>query len=239
MPRVTTTNLIRRQVTKVLEYLQDAELALYTNRVAETPKRVTWQCFANADSFPQWGEHASLDEYLRWVITGNYSAALRDGSLLQVTYDVQSGQVVGHRLAYVPCPVAIDQELVDEGHALADIVTLHERVADIVLRSPIRFDYDTGAAKPGHPVAHFTINSAECRIACAAPVHVGRFIDFVYRHFYPELWSAHLPFFAESAHLHIGGPTLTEDDRADMHLAWDARGACAAAGASPPSRRSR
>lgn len=225
----TTTSDIRRQVTELLEYLQEAELALHTNTVAATPTRVTWQSFEQAGEFLQWAEHASLDDYLRWVTTGHYSAALRDGSLLQVTYDLRSGRVVGHRLAYVPCPVAIDQALVEEGHPLADIVSLYERASDIALRSPIRFDFDSDAAKPGHPAAHFTINSAECRIACAAPVHVRRFVDFVYRHFYPRLWSAHSPFFAEAEHLHIGDPTLTDNDRASMHLAWDTRRTATAA----------
>lgn len=130
---------------------------------------------------------------------------------------------MGHRLAYVPCPAAIDEVLVVEGHPLADIVSLYERATDVLLRSPTRFDFDADSARPGHPAAHFTINSAECGIACAAPIYVKRFVDFVYRHFYPKLWDAHSPFFAEAAHLHVGNPTLTDDDRAGVHLAWETR----------------
>lgn len=218
---MTTTNDIRRHVTEVLEYLQEAELALYTNTVATTPTRVTWDNFDDANGFIQWADHSSVGEYLHWVTTGNYSAILRDGSLLQITYDVRSAQVVGQRLAYVPCPIALDEQLVEEGHPIADIVSLYERASDVALRSPVRFDFDTDAAGPGHSAAHLTINSAECRIACVAPMHVRRFADFVYRHFYPRLWAAHSPFFRQAAHLHLGDPTLSEGDRAEIHLAWD------------------
>ncbi|WP_443054843.1 DUF2290 domain-containing protein [Streptomyces sp. NBC_00258] len=63
---------------------------------------------------------------------------------------------------------------------LLDVVDLYaaDTPTNMVLHSAIRFDYDPASASPGHPAAHLTINSAHCRIACAAPMHVGRFADF-------------------------------------------------------------
>ena len=112
--------------------------------------------------------------------------------------------------------------LLDEGHAVDDVLSMYGHAADVAPRSHIRFDFDTGNARPGHPAAHLTINSADCRIACTAPMHVGRFTDFVYRHFYPAYWAAHRDFFAARAHHHLGGPTITDDDRSAVHLAWTA-----------------
>ncbi|MFJ8697341.1 DUF2290 domain-containing protein [Streptomyces roseolilacinus] len=148
-------------------------------------------------------------------------ALLFDGSLLQITYEVEGGKIAGHRLAYVPCPCRLDSELVRQ-EPILEIVDLHvaSEPTNMVLHSAVRFDFDPGSAAPGHPATHLTINSANCRIACAAPMHIGRFTDFVFRHFYPTLWKAHLPFFSRSPTRNAGPRTLTDDERDSPHLFW-------------------
>jgi hypothetical protein len=83
----------------------------------------------------------------------------------------------------------------------------------------VRFDYDPVAAKPGHPATHLTINSADCRIACVAPLHVGSFVDFIFSSFYPTMRLAHTQFFANLGG-HIGQRSLTDDEANSLHLSW-------------------
>lgn len=220
---MTTTRTVRDQVQNVLDYLTEAELALHTNTVSLSPTRVAWHAYDPAVPFLTARGHATLQQYLEWVVSGNYSAVLFDASLLQITYDVEGGRVSSHRLAYVPCPFIVDRELLELGEPIADVVELHrdDDSTSMALRSPVRFDYDPQAAKPGHPAVHMTINSADCRIACVAPMHVHRFVDFVFRHFYPQMWRAHAPFFSGGATLHLGDRVLSEDDRLVPHLTWD------------------
>ena len=90
----------------------------------------------------------------------------------------------------------------------------------VLLRSPLRFDYDQSAAREGHPAAHFSVNSPECRIACVAPVHPYRFIDFVFRHFYPILRGAHDGWFEPAGRRHIGEAVISDRDRDGLHLTW-------------------
>ncbi|MEU9490057.1 DUF2290 domain-containing protein [Streptomyces decoyicus] len=163
----------------------------------------------------------TLCDYQRWVKAGAYTAVLFDGALLQITYDIESGAIAGHRLAYVPCPYRLDTELVKQ-EPLLDIVDVHiaTEPTNMVLYSAIRFDFDPASAAPGHPAAHMTINAAHCRIACAAPMHIGRFADFVFRHFYPALWKAHRPFFHNAASRDAGPRTLTDDERFSPHMSW-------------------
>jgi hypothetical protein len=145
-----------------------------------------------------------------------------DGSLLQLTYEIQQGQVVRHRLAYVPCPFVVDEELLQEGEPIADIVEAYAswEAPTVALRSPVLLDFDLAAARGGHPAAHLTINSADCRIACVAPMHAHRFIDFVFRHFYPGLRAAHEPFFSACAERHLGRRVITEEEWGSPHLMW-------------------
>ncbi|MEV6527212.1 DUF2290 domain-containing protein [Longispora sp. NPDC051575] len=218
---MTTTRSIRDEVQNVLDYLVDAELVRYANGISMGARRVTWHAHNPAAEFMTTRLHANLEQYLHWVTNGIYSAILRDGSLLQITYEIANGRITGHRLAYIPCPFLLDESLLDEGEPLADVVSLYGDIRDVALRSPVRFDYDFAAAGPGHPAAHMTINSVDCRIACIAPMHVLRFVDFIYQHFYPQYWRAHAPFFAEAVWRHVGQLEIVDSDRRMLHLAWD------------------
>ncbi|WP_434450070.1 DUF2290 domain-containing protein [Lentzea sp. E54] len=223
MVPMTTTRLVRDDVKNVLDYLMEAELALYANEVSLNSTRVSWHAHDPTAAFITTRKHPDIGQYLAWLAAGIYSAVLLDGSLIQITYDVQGGKIVGHRLAYIPCPYIVDPAFLEEGEAIADVVEMYRDSEDgnIALRSPVRFDFDPKAARSGHPAAHLTINSIDCRVACVAPLGVHRFIDFVFRHFYPQLRTAHLPFFEEAAKRPSGESVLLDEDRKMPHIMWD------------------
>lgn len=215
----TTSRRVYDEIQNTIDYLVDADLVYFSNAISLSPDRVSWHAHRDAP-FLTGRDHPTIDQYLTWLNDGAYTAILFDGSLLQLTYELRGGRVSGHRLAYVPCPYDVDLTLLEEGEPLADVVALY-RTTDAVLRSPMRFDYDPRAADIGHPAVHMTMNSSGCRIACVAPLHVLRFVDFVFRQFYPDLWLAHRPFFAEASRKHVGDAALSDDDQQTMHLMWN------------------
>jgi hypothetical protein len=227
---VTTAKHVYDDIRNTIDYLTSAELVNYPNTISLSKRRVSWHAYdASARLFAP-REHPTIDQYLSWLTAGAYSAILFDGSLLQITYDIDGGEITGHRLAYIPCPYDLDLGLIRGGDPLADIVELY-RSGDAVLRSPIRFDYDGRAAKPGHPAAHLTLNAVGCRIACVAPIHILRFVDFVFRNFYANLWAAHSEFFKEAPSKHVGSTVITVNDRRGLHLSWQVNPAPAAVSA--------
>ena len=160
----TTPRSVRDDVKNILDYLSDAELALFTNEVSLVGARVSFHRYDSRAAFLISHEHPTLEQYMNWTAAGDYSAVLLDGSLLQVTYDVSGGRVSGHRLAYIPCPYDLDRELLAAGYPIADVLELH-RDDTPALRSPVRFDFDPERAKKNHSAAHLTINGIDCRIA--------------------------------------------------------------------------
>lgn len=226
---MTTNRAVRNEVANVLDYLAEAELTLNINPVsvtewAEASRRVTrisWHGHNPNADFLLTRQHGTIEQYLHWVTTGAYSAVLLDASLLQVTYDFVGNDLVAHRLAYIPCPFIVDTQFLEEGNPIDEVVGMYVELSDVALRSPFRFDYDLKAAKENHPAAHLTLNSADCRIACVAPMHVLRFVDFVFRQFYPAFWDAHSPFFRAAAWRHLGSAVITSEDRTAPHLMWD------------------
>jgi hypothetical protein len=229
--QTTSSRAVRDDIQNALDYLLDAELCLAVNPVevlSRSPledgtqvQSIRFVSFVRDESFLVSYEQPGIDQYLAWLRSGSYSAVLFDGSLIQMTYDISvKGQVVGHRLAYMPCPYDVDPELFAQ-ESLLDAIELYDGSTDILLRSQLRFDFDPRASAPDHPAAHFTFNSPQCRIACVAPVHVMRFLDFVFRHSYPTQRRFHESFFAPSSWRHLGDPVLAERERFSPHLAWD------------------
>ncbi|SID09507.1 Uncharacterized conserved protein (DUF2290) [Mycobacteroides abscessus subsp. abscessus] len=215
-----TARSIRDSVQNVLDYLLDAELAVYANQVSIIGTRVTFNRYDTERPFLLDHTHPGVEQYFSWLTAGAYSAVLYEGSLLQLTYDVRGRRVAAHRLNYVPCPFELDLDLLRSGEGIADVAELY-RDGDVLLRTPIRFDFDPDASRTGHPAAHMTINGSDCRIACVAPVHPLRFADFVFHHFHKAQWLAHKPFFETANSRHIGSPVLAETDRTALHLMWD------------------
>ncbi|WP_341395553.1 DUF2290 domain-containing protein [Arthrobacter sp. G119Y2] len=204
----------------MLDYLVQAELALFTNEVSMSDPLVSFHTQNKEVPFLLNRAHPGIDQYLSWAESGAYSAMLFDGSLLQATYQISDGLVVGHRLAYIPCPYDVDLDLLAEGAPIVDVIDLY--LDDMpVLRSPIRFDYDPDAAGIGHPATHMTVNGTSCRIACIAPLHIHRFADFVFRNFYAEFWLVHQSFFEAASSRHIGTKSLTSSESRIPHFSWD------------------
>lgn len=168
MASSVTPRFVADSVRNVIDYLTGAELVLAPNPVAESSSRISWHAADPSVPFLDSRDHTTISQYLAWLNAGNYSCVLFDGSLLQMSYALEKGRVIGHRLAYVPCPWQFDLSLIREGLALDEVFELCSS-EDVLLRSPVRFDYDPAASRLGHPAAHMTLNSSECRIACVAP----------------------------------------------------------------------
>jgi hypothetical protein len=216
-----TVRVVRDELDSLLSYLSDSAIALYITPVSMGTSRVSWHPTSGALMATPGRRATRLADYLYWVEAGHYSAILYDGALLQVTYDIEGSKVVGHRLAYIPCPFELDFDLLLT-EAVGDIVRIYAAAPgaeDLLLSGAIRFDYDQAAAGPGHPASHLTFNSTDCRIACHAPVRLGNFADFIFRNFYSTLWKAH-PYFNLMPRSQWGARTLSDSDADRMHIAW-------------------
>lgn len=218
------TRAVRNDVHNILDYLQTAELALLTNPVTIRGGLITWVRKSDIP-FIDFREPPTVKTYRQWIENGDYSALLSDGSLIQTSYELDGHSLVKHRLAYVPCPVAVEPELLTSDMPVLDVVdmVLQGHPDEIRLYAAIRFDFDKNAASSDHPASHFTFNSQECRIPCSAPMHVGRFMNFVFKNFYLDLWRVHRNYFSKIAHREITRTPLDADQCLHPYIHWNAR----------------
>lgn len=211
---------VRTEVQNLLSYLIASEIAVYAQPVVEEHGWVSWPVGRLSSPF-MIDRSPSLRQYLHWLTSSHYSALLFDGSLLQISYRFVGSDLVAHRLGFVPCPFEVDPELLQIGTP-AEVMAEYESGTphDVLLRSSVRFDFDLEGAGEGHPASHLTINGSDCRVACMAPLRLGRFVRFVFEHFYPRMWQAH-PYLGKVP----SGPfsddvTLLHEEAAHPHLAW-------------------
>jgi hypothetical protein len=216
-----TASKIRHEIQQLLTVLIQAELAIITRPViiqdlGKGIQRVTWSTGkSNTGLFT--ADFATLDDYLGWIEAEAYSALLYDGSFLQISYDFLDEDVIGHRLAFYPCPLKVDESLLRELPVLDVLETpLEDLRSNIQLRTPIRFDFAPDAAADEHPSSHMTLNSAECRWAVASALSPGHFVRFVFRHFYGHLW----PQVPELRSWPLGSPdrVITATDSSVLHV---------------------
>ena len=215
-----TSRAIRTEVAGFLGYLIENDVALYANPVVDDGGRIGWPRRTDAPRFLDKREAPTISDYRWWLSNEAYSAVLHDGALVQITYEFDGRALVRHRLAYVPCPFKMrDEDLRSE--PLVDLFDLYAEgtTSSVLLGAPVRFDYDAARTAPQHPATHLTVNSVHCRVPCTAPMRLGVFVDFVFRHFYPEIWAqhAHLQTLSKDG---FGAVTITEEEGTRVHIMW-------------------
>jgi len=210
----------RTEVDAFLARLIEDELAIFATAVVDSGGVVTWPQPTGYARFLLDPSTPSIKDYRWWVSNGMYSAMLTDGSLLQITYAYDHNYLLSHRLAYVPCPFTIPAEELQSDPLIETFDRYASKGADVVLpRSMIRFDYDRHGQGVGHPAAHLTVNSLDCRVPCAAPLRLGRFVAFVFRHFYPGT-AAKYPWVMGMPAGPLVEHTISEHERSETHIYW-------------------
>ena len=180
-------------------------------------RRITWATdnIVPGSLFRQ--PSATVSEYCDWISCQGYSALLFDGSIVQISYDFDYRDLVGHRLLYFPCPFDIDQDLLATDGLLEVIEVYKDSGAELVkLRSPVRFDYDVKSYSDSHSESHMTFQWSHCRIPVVSPLSPGHFIRFLFKSFYPSIWKDHE--FIQDWPRHYIDPTISLEDLRELHF---------------------
>lgn len=186
-----TTESVRRNIEDLLTRLVEANLVLIPNQVIAQDSRVTWAAPPRRSPLVDFGRRTTIAHYEEWAVSGDFTAMMFDGALIQMSYTFQRNKLVKHRLLYLPCPYAFSEEdlqnypvemLLEDAYK-----TPH---AALGMQSPVRFDYAPSDSGTYHPSSHLTLNVSCCRIPISKPLAPMEFIGFVFQHFYFEWWIA-------------------------------------------------
>ena len=227
MVRPLTPRRTLIDIQNFVDSLANAEVAISTNKVVQNwlqpsgYQKITWATNATTEEYLFRNSSPTIEEYLGWVKNSSYSALLLDGSVLQISYDFDGLELVGHRLYFFPCPFDLDVSLVRELPFLGVVDFYAESLAfeRIRLRTPIRFDYQHDATIGGvhHPRSHMTFQWSYVRVPVTSPLSLGQFIRFVFKNFYPLLWNVHR--FIREWPIQILEHSIEYEELSEIHLA--------------------
>jgi hypothetical protein len=184
---------VRNEIEQLITTLFEAKLALDSNKPLALPlgggTLVTWSNDVSLSAL--FDRTSALDEYLATLRNRWYTAILFDGAMLQVSYTFTGDSLKKHRLSFYPCPIHFtssecEQYTIQELIELLDGNEFRDRIR---LEGPLRFDFDLDAGTNDHPASHLTISRTSCRIPISAPLSLGHFVRFLFRHFYPAEWA--------------------------------------------------
>ena len=182
------------QINSTLDLLQNNSLCIFYNDVSPVDDtqiycRITWRNHVpgrvnSGDSFNK------LAQYRHILDTNSYHCLLFDGSLVRVNFEFYNNLLITQNLLWWPTPYDYG-DIVLEGFTPVEVIDDfygdNKWYEKIKMRSPIRIDFDSTNNTENHPHSHMHIEHAETRINTVSPICFNRFIDFIFRNFYPEI----------------------------------------------------
>ena len=118
---------------------------------------------------------------------------LIDGALIQIEYVIRNNNLWSYRLAFLPNPRLIAQEIEPDMYETEELFFI-DSINKPVIHPVIRFDFDndpTHYVPVKHSRSHLTIGQSDkCRIALSEPLTPYKFITFIFEHFYGSLYEA-------------------------------------------------
>ena len=156
-------------------------------RLGRGRRRLTWATSATRPDLHA-ASYSDISEYLSFLDGNHFQFQLIDGSLIQVSYVLDSNNnIVESRLAWYPCPIDfLPEEL--EYAPLSEMILTAPTEA-IRCRSPFRFDYSPDQAAPNHSCSHLHLGGEDIRLPVQRAFEPSRFIRFIIRTFYPNIWN--------------------------------------------------
>ena len=189
---------LAEQIVTTCESLYALKLVMLYNypwiETSEDACRVSWRSRPGSGHLHPFG---SLDQYLEWLRNGEFTCVLFDGSLVRANFEVIGNSIVGHSLLYWPCPVHFHSPAENLEDVCAGLEMCIESpkaakgVCDLMLRSPMRFDFDPLREQEDHPLVHLHTQFEEARIWVTDTLCFPAFIKKVFRTFYADLWTLH------------------------------------------------
>lgn len=134
----------------------------------------------------------TLNQYVSIYETGAYHCILFDGSIVRAYFKFHKNILLQESLLYWPAPITIPEEDIDE-LGIREAVNMYFSTVDstskiVIMRSPLRFDFDSSNINEFHPAAHVHMQHAECRICAKRPICFNTFIKFIFKNFYPDTY---------------------------------------------------
>lgn len=217
-----TEHQILSSIDRIKGRLEEAKLLyIWNNSIVEKTgvkgrKRITWAVAGTRPDILA-ESNSNINEYLTFLEGKHFQFQLIDGSLIQLSYEIDSkSNVKSSRLVWYPCPIEFMPEELEYG-TLEELVRTSP-TEKIGCRAPIRVDFSPELAKPNHPHTHLHLGMEDFRLPVHRAIEPTRFVRLIVRTIYPKIWAS-VDIFREAENW-ASQDFLDEDDKAVGFLSW-------------------
>ncbi len=183
---------IRLQIHNTLEQMLKYGYVLHNNipKIEENNQvtRITWNNHKGGREVSS-KYFLRVDQYLKIVSDNAYLAIFNDYSIIRCSFSFMENRIISENLLWWPCPVIVDSNMVDEFGLVETIECLLQENGTknhILMRSPIRVDFDVKNDGEFHPRSHIHMENEDCRINTSCPICFNRFINYIIKCYYPS-----------------------------------------------------
>lgn len=147
--------------------------------------QITWK---NDASSVNEKNFLSIEAYNIVVSRRSYQMVLFDNSVIRCSMIFDNeGMLLSQNFSYIPCPLNcfLEKEIgIDEVSDSIDVGLLE---ADkLLMRTTVRFDYDSSNDTTEHPANHVHMQSPGTRMLTNGPICFNKFIKHIIENFYPN-----------------------------------------------------
>ncbi|GBG58431.1 hypothetical protein SPFL3102_02153 [Sporomusaceae bacterium FL31] len=118
------------------------------------------------------------------------SALLFDGSIIRSSLSFNGQNLINHSHLWWPAPYINDTSLTDvftPQNQYEDFMTDPKWMDKVIMRSPIRIDFDAEKETEKHPLVHMHTQNYETRLHVDEPICFSKFMKYIFQNFYPEI----------------------------------------------------
>lgn len=170
-------------------------LGVKNYEISEGIKRICWiNHFPGSISTSSYFN--SLEQYKNILEKNAYFCILQDGSIIRASYSIKKNELISHNLLYWPSPFDLTLKDLDPSFGgpleiLEDIMFSDKWSEKMIMRTPIRIDFDPQNCSEGHPLVHLHMQNKDCRIAVNQPICFNSFVRFIFENHYLNDFQEH------------------------------------------------
>lgn len=180
-------------------------------------KRITWASTGTAIDLLTKSD-SDIEEYLNFLKEKHYQFQLIDGSLIQLSYEIDSKHnVKSSRLVWYPCPVEFTPEALE--YATIEELVTTTPTESILCKAPLRIDFSPDQASENHSSTHLHLGMENFRLPVHRALEPSRFMRLIIRTVYPDTWNS-FPDFKETENW-SAQDLLHADDKLIGFLSWN------------------
>lgn len=168
----------------VKEYIPPEKTYSFDNSKQQYQYQICWKNDApgvNEKNF------LSLQAYSKVASRRSYQIVLFDNSLVRcaMSFDGE-GFLISQNFAYLPCPIKCFSNDIMSIDDIVDSIEGGRLLTDtLLMRTTVRFDYDSANDNESHPANHVHLQSPGTRILTNGPICFNKFIRHIIEVFYP------------------------------------------------------